>query len=585
MEKQKDQRRWPRETIEPPKSGIIYPKSRKSFLNLNYNPDTLHVNVLNMSKKGLLLQSPLKFKVSSSLDMRIWHPHKKVWMAIKGRIKWVNDSPSKHGYYLFGVEFHRKTVHEDTSIPESELQLRRMSPSDLEFLLNTNLFNAIPPESICPLLNSLTFKHINKAERFITQGDEGDCLYIIRSGSCIVNLEKDNTLHPIARLKAGDVVGEMAVLTGERRSTHVDAETDMELWSLSRAQFDALSHEYPDLRDFLTDIVTHRFSVSKLTAFRNIGKYIIKEIIGQGGWSIVYKGVHGKLNFPVAIKMMRHNMAMNPEFLDKFQNEAKIIARLNHPNIIKVYDIEDLYRTVFIIMEYLEGLSLEYLLENMPKLPLPKILDIIMQICSGLAYAHKEGIIHQDIKPANIYIRSDERVKIVDFGLACPPGSMDFNLSGTVFYMSPEQIQGEPVDERTDIYSLGITAYEMLIGKRPFPEDDIAKLLDFHITKDVPDPRIFYPDLPDELHYFITKSICKNPSARLKNISEVIKVLQPLAEKLGLTPQQQKKEKMLGMFLFYNEEQQLILNSLIDKFNSNIADIGAELRIAPIEDV
>jgi len=339
-----------------------------------------------------------------------------------------------------------------------------ISSADFEFLLKTNLFNAVPHEAIAPLFQSLKFRHVKAGERFITQGDEGDSLYIIQNGACIINLEKDNTLNSVARLKTGDMVGEMAVLTGECRSTHVDAETDMDLWSLTRDQFDSLSQEFPDLRNFLTEIVAQRFCSSKITAVRTIGKYTINEVLDQGGWSIVYKGTHNVLNFPVAVKMLKHNMAMDPDFSEKFRREAKTIARLNHPNIVKVYDIEDLYRTVFIIMEFLEGFSLKYLLINKPKPSLVSVVDIILQVCSGLEYAHKQGIIHQDIKPANIFIQPDGQAKIVDFGLACPQGNIDFDMPGTPFYMSPEQIQGEPVDERTDIYSLGIMLYEMLKG-------------------------------------------------------------------------------------------------------------------------
>jgi serine/threonine protein kinase len=508
-------------------------------------------------------------------------------MSVRGKVKWAHDYPSKPGYYIFGVEFDHEPSSEVQPLPSTGIDRGRMSPSDLEFLLNTNLFNAIPRESVCPLLNSLTYKHCKPGERFITQGDEGDSFYIIRRGSCIVKLEKDDVLHEIARLKEGDIVGEMAILTGGRRSTHVDAETDLELWGITRSQFDSLSEGNPDLRIFLTEIITLRFSASKMTAFRTIGKYVISEFIGQGGWSIVYKGFHAKLNLPVAIKMLKHNMAMDPEFLEKFQNEAKTIARLNHTNIVNVYDIDELYRTVFIIMEYLEGVPLDYILEHMPKMPLVKILDIIMQVCSGLDYAHKQGIVHQDIKPANIFVQPDGHVKIVDFGLACPPGSIDFNLPGTVFYMSPEQIRSDPVDERTDIYSLGITAYEMVTGKRPFPEDDLARLMDMHLQEEVPDPRLLSPDLPDELSIFLTKSTQKDPDTRYQSVSQILNEILPFAEKYGLQTQlhKRKKEKMLGLFLFYNEEQQLVLSRLIDEFHSNISEAGAVLRVAQLENV
>ncbi len=465
-------------------------------------------------------------------------------------------------------------------------QKKLISSSDLEFLLNTNLFTSISRESVTPLLNSLKFKHVKPGERFITQGDEGDSFYIIQNGSCIINIEKNNILNAVARLKAGDVVGEMAVLTGECRSTHVDAETDMDLWSLTREQFDSLSLEFPDLRNFLTEIVAQRFSSLKITANRTIGKYTINEILDQGAWSIVYKGGHNILNFPVAIKMLKHNVAMDPDFLAKFRYEAKTIARLNHPNIVKVYEIEELYRTVFIIMEFLEGFSLKYLLINKPQPSLSSILDIILQVCSGLEYAHKQGIVHQDITPGNIFIQPDGQAKIVDFGLACPRGNIDFDMPGTPFYMSPEQIQGEPVDERTDIYSLGIMVFELLMGKRPFPEDNLGKLLDLHIREDTPDPRILKPDLPEELQSVIMKSIRKDPADRFNNIAEIIDKLKPLAEKVGLKYRSRiRREKMMGLFLFYTDEHQLDLNQLVDKLNKDVGEIGAVLRVVHVEDL
>jgi eukaryotic-like serine/threonine-protein kinase len=464
-------------------------------------------------------------------------------------------------------------------------QKKPISSSALKFLLNTKLLTSIPGESIHSLLNTLNFKHVKKGERFITQGDEGDSLYIIQNGSCIVSIEKNNTLNPVARLKAGDIVGEMAVLTGERRSTHVDAETDMDLWSLNREQFDLLAQQYPDLRAFLTEIIVQRFSSLQITANRTIGKYIINEILDQGGWSIVYKGVHSVLNFPVAIKMLKHHMAMDAEFSEKFEHEAKTIARLNHPNIVKVYDIEERFRTIFIMMEFLEGFSLEYLLKNTPKPSLANILDIILQVCYGLEYAHKQGIIHQDIKPGNIFMQPDGQAKIVDFGLCCPLGNIDFNMPGTAFYMSPEQIQGEPVDERTDIYSLGIMIYEMLTGRRPFPEDNLGELLEFHVKEDTPDPRVLIPDLPEELYKVTMGSIRKNPADRINNISEVIAILQPLVKKMGLDNQSmRRKRKIMGLFLFYEDKHLLDLNRLMDKLDGDISKIGAALRVVNIED-
>jgi serine/threonine protein kinase len=302
---------------------------------------------------------------------------------------------------------------------------------------------------------------------------------------------------------------------------------------MSRERFETLSREYPEFRNFLSEIITQRLSNSRVIADRKIGKYIITEKIDHGGFGIIYKGIHSMLDMPVAVKMLKHDMAMDPDFIEIFRNEAKTIAQLSHPNIIKVYDIEELYKTVFIIMEYLDGMPLNYVIKNTPHLPLSKILDITVSICYGLEYAHKHGVVHQDINPRNIFVESEGQVKVIDFGLACPPGSIDCNFlfPGTIAYISPEQVKGEPVDNRTDIYSLGITVYEMITSETPFPVDDVKKIFNMHLYEDIPDPRPKLPDLPDEIYNFLLKAMRKDPSARYQNVSEILSDLIPLQEK------------------------------------------------------
>jgi serine/threonine protein kinase len=279
-------------------------------------------------------------------------------------------------------------------------------------------------------------------------------------------------------------------------------------------------------------------------------------------------------------------MAMNPEFAEKFQNEAKTVALLNHDNIVRVYDIEELFRTIFIIMEFLEGVPLDYILHSMPRLTLTKVLDIILQICHGLSYAHEQGIIHQDIKPANVFIQSDGRAKVVDFGLSCPPGTIDCTLPGTIYYMSPEQIEGESVDERTDIYSFGIMAYEMITGRRPYLDDDPGKLMEAHLSEDVPNPQTLVPDLPSELHYLITRATQKDPSSRFNSFWEIIRDLQPFADKIGVErrPRRQRQRKMKSLLVFYEEEHHENLNRLVEEFNREVDNIGAELRVTEVDE-
>ena len=589
MKKTKERRRHPRSVLPTPELAIIYPRYDQVGEDTHRvdKHDTLVVHILNRSKGGILLESSEGLKAGSLLDMRMQLPHERAWMAYKGEVVWGHNSPTKPGHHLLGVEFKKTTLGEEVTMPGGPVAKKRLYPSDLEFLMKTSLFDAISEEAECPLLNVMTPSHVKAGERVIAQGDKGDRFYVIQDGSCAVSVEKEGTLYTIARLRAGDIVGEMAVLTGERRAAHVDAETNMTLWSISRADFDVLCEEYPDPRNFLSELVTHRFSTERMSVERTVGKYLINEIIDRGGWSIVYRGIHRSLNMPVAVKMLKHDMAMDPDFSKTFRDEAKTIAHLNHENIVRVYDIEELYRTIFIIMEYLDGAPLDRILQRLQRLTVPRVLDILLQICAGLAYAHEQGIVHQDIKPANVFVQHNDRVKIVDFGLACHPGAVDCSLRGTIFYASPEAIDGEAVDERTDIYSLGITVYEMLTGQRPFPGDDITKVVESHLHEDIPDPRILIPELPHELCNFLKRATHKDPASRYKDVWQIIEDLKPLAERMGVSSESppKRQQKMMSLFLFYQDQQQLALKRLVEDFSSRLDQIGAELRAAEFRDV
>jgi CRP-like cAMP-binding protein len=589
MKKAKERRQHPREVLTTPEVGVVYPKSSvKAGKATEARPDTLFVNVINKSEGGLLMESCLRFRKGSSLDIQMRLPDEEDWQAFRGKVVWGRESPDKKEYYLLGVKFHPGAVPAELPLDETAVLKKRMYPRDLEFLMRVPLFDSLTQDARCPLLNTMTPEHVRAGERFISQGNEGNTLYLIQEGTCVVNLEKDGMTHPIARRREGDLIGEMAIFTGEPRRAHVDAETHMKLWRINRDQFDTLCKTYPDLRVFMTDLITRRFSSERMIADRTIGKYVITEILGRGGYSNVYKGIHASLNMPVAIKMLNHDMAMDPDFSEKFRNEAKTIARLNHENIIKVYDIEELYRTIFIIMEFLEGVPLDYVLEKMERLPPHRVLDIVLQVCAGLAYAHENGIVHQDIKPGNIFIQPDYRAKIVDFGLAVRPGTVDdLCWPGSVLYAPPEKIQGDPVDERSDIYALGITAYEMVTGQRPFAGNHPRDVMSLRGNKDVPDPRGSIPDLPEEFAHFILRATKRDPSERYDNIPEILNELKPLAQQMGLMRHLQVKEqrKMMSLFLFYHDEHQLTLKRLVEEFTNELKKIGADVRAADFKDI
>ncbi len=436
-------------------------------------------------------------------------------------------------------------------------------------------------ENRSPFFDKMTYRHVKAGERIVVQGAEEDTAYIIQRGSCLVIVEKDGELHPVNHYGEGDIIGGLGILTGEPRRAHVEAETDMDLWVMTREQFDEMTEKDPDLLEFITELVADRLDSRRPTAYRTIGKYVATDIIGRGAFSIVYKGIHKGLNMPVVIKMMRHDMTLDADFLDSFHNEAKTIAGLTHDHIVNVYDFEERYRTLFIIMEYLRGDSLKDLISRLRSIPPKLAVDFLAQICSALAYAHQHGIVHRDINPSNIMVQPDDKLKILDFGLACPAGTEDFSNAGTLYYMAPEQIDGGPVDQRTDIYALGITAYEMVTGRRPFPEDDIPALLDIHLTRDVPDPAQLIPDLPAPLREFILKSARCDPDQRFQDIHQASAVLEKLVtdrarQKSGSTF---KKEKNASMLLTYKEENLSALQDLLDFFHKKAKELGVDVNI------
>jgi serine/threonine protein kinase len=307
---------------------------------------------------------------------------------------------------------------------------------------------------------------------------------------------------------------------------------------------------------------------------------VATDIIGRGGYSIVYKGIHAGLNLPVAIKMMRHDMVMESDFLTNFRNEAKIIAGLNHENIIRVYDIEERFKTVFIIMEYLQGESLRDLLKRLKTIPWKLATDFLVQICLGLGYAHSKGIIHRDINTANIYVQPDDRIKIFDFGIACPVGTEDYLLGGAFPYLAPELFDGEPADERSDVYALGITAYEILVGQRPYPEESASALMKLHLNQDIPDPAERVPDLPETLRRFILKACRRDSAKRYQNASTALADLLPLGGKNRSRSQNPETAapKRANVELSYDDKRKQAAQQLLEKFGKEAKELGIDLK-------
>ncbi|MGH7599429.1 MAG: protein kinase domain-containing protein [bacterium] len=266
---------------------------------------------------------------------------------------------------------------------------------------------------------------------------------------------------------------------------------------------------------------------------KTISHYKILEKLGEGGMGVVYKAEDTKLQRLVALKFLPENLTRDAEAKARLIQEARAAAALNHPNICTIYEIEESEGQLFLAMEFIEGETLLKKIKQQ-KANNNQILDWAIQIASGLEAAHEKGVIHRDIKSANVMITTKGQIKIMDFGLARLPDSSlltdEKSTMGTVAYMSPEQARGRKVDHRTDLWSFGVVLYEMLAGDLPF-RGDHPQVVIYSIINETPDPITrLQPDVPPELGEILNKLLAKNPTARYQSASEVLADLRPIAK-------------------------------------------------------
>ncbi|MCR5654587.1 MAG: Stk1 family PASTA domain-containing Ser/Thr kinase [Lachnospiraceae bacterium] len=253
-------------------------------------------------------------------------------------------------------------------------------------------------------------------------------------------------------------------------------------------------------------------------------RYEILDKIGTGGMSDVYKGKDHKLNRLVAVKVLKQEFSENTSFVSKFRTEAQAAAGLMHPNIVNVYDVGEEDGIYYIVMELVEGITLKNYIEKKARLSMKEAISIAIQVSMGIEAAHNNHIIHRDIKPQNIIISKDGKVKVTDFGIAkaATSNTITSNVMGSVHYTSPEQARGGFSDERSDIYSLGCTLFEMLTGHVPFDGETTVAIAIKHIQDDMPSPREYIPEIPISVEKIIFKCTQKSPDRRYQNMSELI---------------------------------------------------------------
>lgn len=267
------------------------------------------------------------------------------------------------------------------------------------------------------------------------------------------------------------------------------------------------------------------------------GRYHLISQLASGGMAVVYKGIDQKLGRTVAVKILRPSLTADPVFITRFENEARSIANLSHPNIVIVHDVDSDGATNYIVMELVDGSDLKKVIRTHGALPLERVMNLSIQICKGLGFAHRARIVHADVKPQNVLLTKNDVVKITDFGIAqalsdTQPAARAEVVWGSPHYFAPEQAQGEKPTAAADVYSIGIVMFEMLTGRLPYTGASQQDLAMAHIQAPIPDVREFNPNVPAELAVVIKKVMSKKPNDRYNGAGKLEAILRDLQNQI-----------------------------------------------------
>lgn len=264
-------------------------------------------------------------------------------------------------------------------------------------------------------------------------------------------------------------------------------------------------------------------------------RYILQRQLGKGGMAVVYRARDLMLERPIAVKILREEASRDPAFRDLFRQEARAAANLTHPNIVTIHDFGFDHDRLFIVMEYVPGMDLKSYVLQHGRLPLQQAISLMVQACAGVGYAHRAGLVHCDIKPHNMLVTPDLRLKVTDFGISralstIHPDEKSEMIWGSPQYFAPEQAAGLAPSPASDVYALGVILYELLTGQLPFTSTDPTELAHLHRETPPLPPRQINPDIPEALEEIILKVLSKEPSARYRMADQLGRVLQAFGQ-------------------------------------------------------
>ena len=430
---------------------------------------------------------------------------------------------------VFGIRRSRK--NKDTQSLGEEIVVRpeaNWASDGRPNWAHLDLFGDLTPDEISAFDAVLERVHFSAGDEIMREGEAGNNMYLLNQGQVRIEARGSDSQERFSTvLNAPTALGEMALVTSEPRSASVWAHTDVICLRIDRAAFDGLIQSHLAVARILNRLVGDR--LQEIGGIRKVGKYEIIGVLGKGNVAYVFEALHPELGQSVALKMLSHALVFDPQFGAQFDREAQIVAALDHPNIVRVFDFERAYGTRFTVMERLEGEQLEDLIYRGKRLSWDRIRVVLAEMGSALHYSHQRGLIHRDVKPSNIIITLAQQTKLLDFGIAIHKDHSECKKKarlGSPCYMPPEQIIGEQLDARTDLYAMGITAYEMVVGEVPFNESDIRALLRRQVYEPTPDVLKSVPDCPPDIVKFIKRATEKKREDRFANCQVAVDSLE-----------------------------------------------------------
>jgi hypothetical protein len=354
----------------------------------------------------------------------------------------------------------------------------------VDFLRQCDPFTTLPPTILQQLARCIRVRTFPRGEFLMRQGDAADSLVVIVEGHVEVSAESEGRSRVLNEVGARGILGEMALLTRSPRTATIRALSAGTLWEIRAADFRELALNHPLLSVVLTKLLERRLGRDSVDALggKDLHGYRIFRCVGTGGMSVVYEACEVQSGRPVALKMLSHHLTFDIESAGRFEREAELASRLDHPNVLQIFELFPAFQTFFIAMEFCDGSNLHQVSRRLGPLAESQVRRILGQLARALHHAHGRSVIHRDLKPGNVMLDAEGSVKLTDFGIASATSESTYltkpgMLIGTPRYMSPQQIEGRTPDPSFDIYALGCIGLEILTGKVIFQEREVMKLL------------------------------------------------------------------------------------------------------------